>query len=245
MSNKNDQKQTVLITGASCEIGLAVIKQLNNENTFFILHTNNNQQKLSEFINAKNISAEIFSCDFSDTKNVDKYAKKYSQVDVLVNLAAVTTTDLLVNLKEQDILKMLMVNNLALVKFSQAIIFNMMRKRTGCIVNISSVAAKRGNRGQSVYAATKGFVESFTRSLAAEYGARGVRVNCVAPGAVDAGSLKDLIANAKDELLSSIASKRFGTADEIAKVIAFLCSEDSSFINGQIIPVDGGFMYGL
>jgi 3-oxoacyl-[acyl-carrier protein] reductase len=140
---------------------------------------------------------------------------------------------------------MVQANITALVKLCRAVIPGMVVKRRGCIVNISSAAATRGNPGQAVYAGTKGFMEAFTRSLAAEYGGKGVRANCVAPGAIDAGSLRELLALAPDEVPESSALRRLGTPDEVAAVVAFLCSDDASFISGRTIGVDGGFCHGV
>ena len=103
----------------------------------------------------------------------------------------------------------------------------------------------RGNRGQSVYAGTKGFIESFSRSLTSEVGTRGVRVNCIAPGPIDAGSLKSLMNYASDELKSSILSKRLGTPNDVASLVKYLCSDESEFMNGQVLHLDGGFLKGV
>jgi 3-oxoacyl-[acyl-carrier protein] reductase len=140
---------------------------------------------------------------------------------------------------------MLAVNIRALIEVTRAVLLGMMMRKRGVIVNISSIAALRGNRGQSVYAGTKGFMESFTRSLAAEYGRKGIRINAVAPGPIDAGSLKDLLGYAPGEVKEAIAAGRLGTPKDVAAATAFLCSDDAAFINGRIIPVDGGFMRGI
>jgi 3-oxoacyl-[acyl-carrier protein] reductase len=140
---------------------------------------------------------------------------------------------------------MINVNIIALIKICKSVIPAMIVKRKGCIVNISSIAATRGNKGQTVYAGTKGFVESFTRSLTAEYGSRGIRVNCVAPGPIDAGSLKELLTYASEEVNKSVVSNRLGKPEDVASVVAFLCSEKANFINGKCIHVDGGFMKGV
>ena len=136
-------------------------------------------------------------------------------VDILVNAAAFTRTDLLPNLNDNDIVRMINVNIKALIAVCRAVLPAMMVKRKGVIVNISSVAALRGNRGQSVYAGTKGFMESYTKSLAAEYGGRGIRINSIAPGAIDAGSLKELLSYAEDVVKKSIASNRLGTPEDV------------------------------
>jgi 3-oxoacyl-[acyl-carrier protein] reductase len=148
-------------------------------------------------------------------------------------------------LSDDDIAGMIAVNIQSLVSACRAVIPAMMVKRRGIIVNVSSIAAWRGNRGQTVYGGTKGFVESFTRSLAAEFGGRGIRANCVAPGAIDAGSLKELLSYAEDKVKNSTAVNRLGTPEDVAAAVAFLCGPEASFVNGACIHVDGGFLTGV
>ncbi|MCP4154266.1 MAG: SDR family oxidoreductase, partial [bacterium] len=137
------------------------------------------------------------------------------------------------------------VNIDAFTRICAAVIPGMTARRRGCIVNISSAAATRGNRGQTVYAGTKGYMEAFTRSLAAEYGAKGIRVNCVAPGPIAAGSMTELLGYAEEEVKKSILSKNLGTPEDVAYITAFLCSPKAAFINGKTIGVDGGIMRGI
>ncbi|MET0064700.1 MAG: SDR family oxidoreductase, partial [Candidatus Thiodiazotropha endolucinida] len=167
------------------------------------------------------------------------------EIDLLINGAAVTTTGLLPNLESDQIDHMLEVNIRALVAICQAVLPGMLARRRGVIVNLSSVVAARGNRGQSVYAGSKGFVEAFTRSLAAEYGGRGVRCNAVAPGAIDAGSLKELQSYAGDKVRQATVASRLGTAADVAAAVAYLCDSDGSFVNGHCLAVDGGFNRGV
>ncbi|UCE04627.1 MAG: SDR family oxidoreductase [bacterium] len=232
----------IVITGASSEIGLAIYKKIVKPGDTAILQCNKNSNKLKDNVS---INCEVITADFTDHKSLDHFLEKIKKTDILINVAAVTKTNLLPYYQDEDIKMMIDVNIVSLVKICRSVIPAMIIKKKGCIVNISSVAASRGNRGQSVYAGTKGFVESFSRSLAAEYGSKNIRVNCVAPGPIDAGALKKLLIYADDEVKKSIVSPRLGTPDDVAAVVAFLCSEGATFINGKIIPVDGGTMMGL
>ncbi len=235
----------ILITGASSEIGKAIAAKFSDEKYELILQCNKNANKLIEWSKQLEINCEIHACDFNDNSQLDYFISKLKSIDILINAAAVTKTDLLVNLTDEDILKMLQVNIFALTKICRAVIPQMLVKRKGIIVNISSVAAQRGNRGQTVYGGTKGYIESFTKAMAAEYGTKGLRANCVAPGAIEAGSLKELLLVAPDEVKKSIALNRLGTPKDVASLVYFLCTDEASFITGQTFNVDGGFQRGI
>jgi 3-oxoacyl-[acyl-carrier protein] reductase len=204
-----------------------------------------NQDKLLAAVQELGENCRVVAADFSMPGAVERFCAEIGEPDILINAAAVTRTDLLVNLSDQDIEKMLLVNVLAAVKICRKVIPGMVARRQGCIVNISSVAAQRGNRGQTVYAGSKGFIESFTRAMAAEYGARGIRINCVAPGPIEAGSLSELMGHAAPEVKKSVAAPKLGTPADVAAAVAFLCSGGAAFINGKSLPVDGGFQQGV
>jgi len=235
----------IIITGASSEIGLAICREIVKPGDHAVLHYFKNKEPLLRFCEEFGDTCQPVSVDFNDMEQLDRFVQKRHNIDILINAAAVTRAELLPVLKNDDVSRMLNVNILAAVKLCRAVIPGMVSRRRGIIVNISSAAALRGNRGQSVYAGTKGFIESFTRSMAAEYGGRGIRVNAVAPGAIAAGSLKELLAYGEKEVKESVVSNRLGTPGDVAAVVAFLCSENASFINGKSIGVDGGFCRGV
>lgn len=235
----------IVITGASSLIGQAIAARLIAKGDHAVLHCFRNSGACSRFAGSTDSTSKIVTADFTRQEELDAFCKSLGETDILVNAAACTRTDLLPNLSDDDIARMIAVNIRALVSICRAVLPGMMVKRRGVIVNISSVAALRGNRGQSVYAGSKGFIESFTRSLAAEYGGRGIRVNSVAPGAIDAGSLKELLAYAGDAVKKSTASGRLGSPDDVAAAVAFLCGPDAAFVNGACINVSGGFMTGI
>jgi 3-oxoacyl-[acyl-carrier protein] reductase len=235
----------IVITGASSQIGQAIAKRLISEGDRAMLHCCRNSSACKSLVESTRAYCEIALADFTKQDDLSAFCNALEDVDILVNAAACTKADLLPNLSDEDISNMIAVNIKALATICRAVIPAMMVKRRGIIVNISSVAALRGNRGQSVYAGTNGFVESFTRSLAAEFGSRGIRVNSVAPGAIDAGSMKELLLNAEDLVKKSTAMNRLGSPEDVAAAVSFLCSSDAAFINGACINVSGGFMMGV
>ncbi len=234
----------VVITGASSDIGQAIVKKVVQEDDQVILQGYSNIENLTTLKESYQ-NCKVLSLDFSNSNHLNEFCNYLDGVDIFINLSAVTVTNILPAIKEESIDKMLSVNIKALIQMTQSLIPSMVAKRAGIIVNLSSVAASRGNRGQSVYAGTKGFVESFSRSVASEYGGKGVRINCVAPGPIDAGSLKPLYAQAPKEVLETIVSPKIGSVDDIASMVAFLCGSESAFINGQVMHVDGGFFKGV
>jgi len=234
----------IVITGASSEMGQAIVKKVARANDQLILQGYRNSENLTTLKKSYQ-NCEVLSLDFSNSDHLREFCSYLDDVDIFINVSAVTVTDILPAIKEESIDRMLSVNIKALVQITQSLVPSMIAKRAGIIVNLSSVAASRGNRGQSVYAGTKGFVESFSRSVASEYGSKGVRVNCVAPGPIYAGSLKPLYSHASKEILETIVSPKIGTVDDVANMVAFLCGEESAFINGQVMHVDGGFLKGV
>lgn len=235
----------VLVTGASSEIGAAICAKVLKPGDEALLHYSGNLEKCRKLADALTCLAELIKADFSSGEEVDALCARAGEADVLINVAATVEDSLLVQLSDQSLERMAQVNIVSLTRVTRAALYGMMMRRCGIVVNISSVLAKRGNRGTSVYAGTKGFMESFSRALAAEYGPRGIRVNCVAPGAIDAGSFKTIKVDLGKKMIDSIALRKTGTAEDVANAVAFLCSEEASFITGAVIPVDGGLMLGV
>ncbi|MCP4218231.1 MAG: SDR family oxidoreductase [bacterium] len=239
----------IAITGASSAIGCAIFKELAQQHAeaFFLLHYVSSSQRLAEVLeeNGGGERGRMVRADFRMAGALQDFIGELKNTDILVNCAALVKTGALPHLPGPEIRDMLSVNIEAFTAICAEVIPGMLVKRSGCIVNISSTAATRGNRGQTVYAGTKGYMEAFTRSLAAEYGAKGIRANCVAPGPINAGSLTELLGYAEDEVKKSIVSKRPGCPEDVAHMTAFLCSEKARFINGKTFGVDGGFLRGI
>lgn len=231
---------TIVITGASSEIGRATALRLRSLGLPLVLQYNHHRPELDL------PDVELVQADFSDPGSVERFIAGLKDVEILVNAAAETHTALLPQLEEEEIARMVSVNILALTRLCRAVIPGMCLRRRGVIVNISSVTASRLYRGQSVYGGTKAYVEAFTKGLAAECAKKGVRCNCVAPGGIESGSFrKVLIQTGSDAVKDSNASGRFGSAEDVAAAVAFLCSDDSKYVNGSVLRVDGGFWLGL
>jgi 3-oxoacyl-[acyl-carrier protein] reductase len=240
-------KNHIAVTGASSEIGQAIVQELYHlyPQAFFTLHCSTRSVTLAAILTQLKECGQIVVANFLDKQALTGFLKQIKEVDILINAAAVTQMAALPQLDAEVIGQMIQVNIEAFTLICQTVIPAMVAKRQGCIVNISSVAASRGNRGQTVYAGTKGYMEAFTRSLAAEYGSRGIRTNCIAPGPIQAGNLNGLLDYAAEEVKKSVALPRLGTAKDVAQLTAFLCSDKATFINGKTIGVDGGFMAGI
>ncbi len=237
--------RNIVVTGASSAIGEAICRKVARRGDRVLLHCFRNEEACRRLAGSLGAECAVVSADLGDPPALASFCGLLGDAEILVHCAAVTRTGLLAQLEDDDLRAMIAVNIEALVRICRAAIPGMVARRRGCVVNVSSVTAARGTPGQAVYAGTKGFMESFTRSLAAEYGARGIRANCVAPGAIDAGSLKGLLASAPEEVRGSIALKKLGTPGDVAAAVAFLCGEEAAFISGRTLAVDGGFARGV
>jgi 3-oxoacyl-[acyl-carrier protein] reductase len=174
-------------------------------------------------------------------RTIDAFAGECGGLDGLVNNAGVSIPKLLVDVKDEDVGSVFATNIGGTIACTRMALPHMLRARGGAIVNVSSVAANRPSRGQSIYAASKGAIEAFTRAVAVEYGRKGIRCHCVRPGAIDTEMLSATRTLAEAELLQRIPMRRVGRVEEVARVVVFLLSDASSYVTGAIHPVDGGF----
>ena len=181
--------------------------------------------------------------NFDDTKRfVDEVINEFGTIDVLVNNAGITKDMLILRMQKEDFESVINVNLTGTFNMTKNVVPYMMKKRNGRIINISSVVGISGNAGQTNYSASKAGIIGFTKSLAKEVASRNILVNAVAPGFIETDMTSVLKDDVKAEIAKNIPLRRMGTADDVANVVKFLASEDSSYITGQVIQVDGGMI---
>ena len=241
--------KVAMITGATRGIGKQIALTLANEGYNIVLNyrTENDELKqLKNEIESKKIKCLTVQGDvtnFEDCKQmIESAIKEFGKVDVLVNNAGITKDMLLARMKEEDFKQVIDVNLVGTFNMTKNVISYMMKARNGRIINISSVVGIAGNAGQTNYSASKAGIIGFTKSLAKEVASRNILVNAVAPGFIETNMTEVLKQEVKDEIAKNIPLKRMGTPQDVANVVKFLASEDSSYITGQVISVDGGMI---
>lgn len=194
-----------------------------------------------EKTNAKFLAVKGDVTDFDSTQQmVNDIIKEYGKIDVLVNNAGITKDTLLVRMKKEEFEDVIDVNLIGTFNITKNVIPYMIKQKEGRIINISSIVGISGNAGQTNYSASKAGIIGFTKSLAKEVGSRNILVNAVAPGFIETQMTDILKDEVKEEISKKIPLKRMGTVEDVANVVKFLTSEDSSYITGQVIQVDGG-----
>ena len=173
---------------------------------------------------------------------VEIIIEKFGKIDVLVNNAGITKDMLIMRMKKEDFEDVINVNLIGTFNVTKNVIPYMMKQRSGKIINLSSVVGLSGNAGQTNYSASKAGIIGFTKSLAKELGSRNILVNAVAPGFIETDMTNILKDEVKEEISKNIPLKRIGTVNDVANVIKFLASDDSSYITGQVINIDGGML---
>jgi 3-oxoacyl-[acyl-carrier protein] reductase len=187
---------------------------------------------------------ELVRLDVTNGEQVDEAIKelhkRLGKLDILVNNAGIARDNLLLRVSDDDIQKTFSVNVVGAINCSRSAIRLMMRARTGRIINLASVVAELGNPGQAVYSASKAALIGLTKTLSREYASRGVTVNAVAPGFIDTDMTKNLPEDAKKYMLQQIPLGRIGQPEDVAAAVLFLCTDEASYVTGQVLRVNGG-----
>ena len=233
--------KVVLVTGGTRGIGRAIAERFKNVGAVvYITGTSEERTKaVAEEIGVNGVKMDV--TDREEVKRViSEILEKEGQIDILVNNAGITKDTLFMRMKDEDWDSVIDTNLNGVYNVTRAVVPAMVKKRSGNVINISSVVGFTGNVGQVNYSATKSALIGFTKSLAKELGGRGIRVNCIAPGYITTDMTEKIPAKIKEELLKSIPLKREGEPREIADVCLFLASSMASYITGTVIHVNGG-----
>lgn len=241
--------KVAFITGATRGIGRQIAITLAKEGFDIAINYRKENEdlietkKLVEAQNAKCFTVQGDVSSFEDSERMVKdIIEEFNHIDILVNNAGITKDMLLMRMKKEDFESVIDVNLVGTFNITKNVIPYMMKNRSGRIINVSSVVGISGNAGQTNYSASKAGIIGFTKSLAKEVGSRNILVNAVAPGFIETQMTDVLKEEVKEEISKTIPLKRMGTIEDVANVVKFLASKDSSYITGQVINIDGGML---
>jgi 3-oxoacyl-[acyl-carrier protein] reductase len=232
-----------LVTGASGGIGEAIARTLHQAGATVGLH-GTRREKLEELAGTLGERAHVFPADLGDREGQAGLAeaadKELGGVDILVNNAGITKDGLFVRMSDDDWDRVIEVDLTAVFRLTRALTHQMMRRRYGRIVNITSIVGVTGNPGQANYCAAKAGMIGFSKSLAQEIASRNVTVNCIAPGFIESAMTGKLNEKQTDAIMGAIPMKRMGQPAEIASAALYLASEEAAYVTGQTLHVNGG-----
>lgn len=241
--------KVALVTGASRGIGRSIAIEFAKEGASVIVNYSKDDEGARETleeikkINGYGISIKKDIGSYEDSKLIiDESINKMGKIDILVNNAGISSIGLFMDATEEDIMKIVNTDLLGAIYLSNHAIKHMITKKSGNIINISSMWGEVGASCEVLYSTTKGGINLFTKSLAKEVAPSNIRVNAISPGVIDTKMNSFLNEDERKELEDEIPIGRFGNTKEIAKLAVFLCSEDSSYITGQVIRADGGYI---
>ena len=240
--------KVALVTGGSRGIGRAIVETLAADGAD-VVFAYRGAKEAADAVVADSVGrgwkVRAEQADVRDAPQcealVEKVVNRHGTIDILVNNAGVVRDGLLAMLSADDVREVIETNLVGTMMMSRAVVPTMISRRSGSIVNLSSVAASKGGRGQSNYAASKGGIEAFTRSLAVELASRRIRVNAIAPGVIETEMSQAVRDLAGDQVLARILLKRYGQPQEVANAVWFLASQLAGYVTGEVLHVDGGF----
>ncbi len=239
--------KTALITGAARGIGSSIAKRFAKEGANVAitdLAVNESANSVIRELESYGVKAKAYASDASNYEQTQEVVKQiiedFGRVDILVNNAGITKDTLLMRMSEDQWDMVINVNLKSVFNFTKAVQTNMLSNRAGSIINMSSVVGVSGNAGQANYSASKAGMIGFTKSVAKEVGARGVRCNAIAPGFIETEMTAKLPENVRKEWAKQIPLRRGGTPDDVANTALFLASDLSSYVTGQVVNVCGG-----
>jgi 3-oxoacyl-[acyl-carrier protein] reductase len=240
--------KVALVSGGSRGIGRAVVELFARDGmdvVFFYRGNARAAQEVVAAVQARGGNVEAMQVDVTDASAVatavDGIVDRRGRIDVLVNNAGIVRDNLLGMLEDEDIRMVLDTNIGGVFNLTRAVSRHMISKRSGRIVNLSSVAGEKGGRGQSNYAASKGAINAFTRAMAVELASRKITVNCVAPGVIETEMSQPVRDLADEQIKARILLRRYGQAQDVAHAVWFLASRFADYITGEVLHVDGGF----
>ena len=229
---------TALVTGGSRGIGKAIALELARAGATVTLSYRSGQDEAEEV--AREAGGKAVQADVSDPEEAKRLLADSGDLDLLVNNAGVTRDGLIARMSDEDWNDVIGTNLGGVFYTCRAAARGMMKRRSGSIVNISSIVGLHGNPGQTNYSASKAGIIGFTKALARELGTRGVRANVVAPGYVDTRLTQVIADEMKELMLANTPLGRFGRPEDVAGAVRFLCSDEAAFITGEVLLVDGG-----
>ena len=230
--------RTALVTGGSRGIGQAIAAELANAGAQVVIGYRSGAEEAEKV--AGEISGRAVQADVSDPDEAKRLVDEAGDVEILVNNAGVTRDGLLARMSDEDWDVVIDTNLRGTFNTCRAVTRGMMKRRTGAIVNVSSIVGVHGNPGQTNYSASKAGIIGFTKSLARELGSRGVRANVVAPGYISTRLTNELPDELKSAMLANTPLGRFGDPEDVAGAVRFLCSDAAAFVTGEVLLVDGG-----
>ena len=237
------QGKRALITGASGGIGSQIARTLHAQGAIVFL-TDMSPDKLAKLASELKDRVYTKTCCLTEPQEIDALVKeaieKMGGVDILVNNAGITKDGLLIRMSDEQFQQVMQVNLMAGVRLIRALLPSMMKQRFGRIINMASIVGALGNAGQANYSASKAALIAVSKTVAQEVASRGITSNCIAPGFVQTPMTDCLPAEVKDKMLASIPVKRFGQTEDIASAVAFLASDEASYITGQTLHINGG-----